>query len=103
MKHGLSKEDVEKIKEVLKKFPEIEEAVIFGSRALKTQKKGSDIDLALKGKLDHSLVAKIKGKLEEDIPLPYFFDVVDYPSINNTDLRNHIDQHGDIFYRKTGS
>lgn len=38
-------------------YPEIEEVIIFGSRAKGTCKKGSDIDLAIKGDLCTSLLA----------------------------------------------
>ena len=49
MNHGLSKRDLDEISEILKSFPEIEEAVLFGSRAKGNYKPGSDIDIAIKG------------------------------------------------------
>ena len=42
---GLSVNAIEWITRVLKVFPEIEEAIIFGSRAKGTEKPGSDIDI----------------------------------------------------------
>lgn len=74
-------------------------AILYGSRALGTFKKGSDIDLALKGEtLSDSVCAQIHFELEEDIPLPYFFDVTHYASIDNDKLKAHIDQFGKVFY-----
>jgi len=52
---GLTEERREKIKSVLACFPNIEEVVIFGSRALGNYRLASDVDLAVKGKwLDYS-------------------------------------------------
>ncbi|MEW6606108.1 MAG: nucleotidyltransferase domain-containing protein [bacterium] len=50
MNNGLKESEIEKIIEALKRFPQIEQAIIFGSRAKGSHKKGSDIDLAIKGK-----------------------------------------------------
>lgn len=46
---GLTDSDLQSIVDVIKAYPQIDEALIFGSRALNTHKKGSDIDIALKG------------------------------------------------------
>lgn len=43
--------DIEYIKKALIKFNEIEEAVVFGSRAMGNYKKGSDIDIVIIGEL----------------------------------------------------
>ena len=95
MKFGLKDSDIKIIKEALKKFPEIEEALIFGSRAKGNQKKASDIDIAIKGNaVSHETILKIKDLLEEETTLPYFFDVVHYETISNVELKNHIDRVG---------
>jgi hypothetical protein len=36
----------------------------------------------------------------DDLPLAYKYDVVDYATIKNTDLKDHIDQCGTLFYSK---
>lgn len=46
---GISPTANQKLLELLKIFPEINKVILFGSRALNTQKEGSDIDLALFG------------------------------------------------------
>ncbi len=48
--YGLKQTVVEQISHVLARYPEIERAVIYGSRAKGNFKPGSDIDLALIGK-----------------------------------------------------
>jgi predicted nucleotidyltransferase len=50
MNFGLIKRDTENINSTAKQFAEIEKIIIFGSRAKGTNKKGSNVDLALKGK-----------------------------------------------------
>lgn len=100
MTFSLSQKEIEQICRILKQFPQIEEGLIFGSRAMGNQKRGSDIDLAIKGKTDLSLAAKVKSRLEEDLPLPYFFDVIDYHSIGNPQLKEHIDRFGKVIYKR---
>jgi len=97
---GLSDRDLALMLEELKKFSQIEEALIFGSRAMGNFKKGSDIDLVLKGAFGHDILAKVKYVLDEVLPLPYFFDVLHYNSISNQELRRHIDTFGKVIYKK---
>lgn len=37
---------------------------------------------------------------KEELSLPYFFDLVAYPSIGNPDLKKHIDKYGKVFYSR---
>ena len=84
------------------KVEEVEEAIIFGSRAMGNYKKGSDIDLVLKGKnLNYDLVSRISGILNEDLPIPYFFDVLFYSSIKSKELVKHIDTEGKVIFSRS--
>ncbi len=98
-KFGLLKSDKEEIVTVLKDFPEVEEALIFGSRALGNYKPSSDVDLVLKGKVEKVRLT-IKSMLNEETLLPYNFDVLDYSFISNNELKNHIDSFGISIYKK---
>ena len=98
---GLTNDDLQSIVNVIKIYSQIDEAIIFGSRALNTYRKGSDIDIALKGKDISFVTITISGILNEESHLPYFFDVLDYSLIDNEDLKNHIDRVGRQIYRKT--
>lgn len=101
MKYGISDAQLKEIIGFIKKYPEVEEAVLFGSRALGTFKDASDVDIALKGeKVTNFLAAKMKFNIEEDTYLPFFFDFVAYPLINNKVLKEHIDDKGITLYRK---
>lgn len=101
MSSGLREDDITAIINVLVKYSEVETALIYGSRAMGNFKKGSDIDLALKGKkLTSDQCAHIHFELEEETLLPYFFDVTNYQTINNVKLKEHIDSFGIIFYQR---
>ncbi|MBN1352261.1 nucleotidyltransferase domain-containing protein [candidate division KSB1 bacterium] len=99
MKSGLKSRDRQYIVNAIKQFPEIEQATLFGSRALASHKKGSDVDLAVSGKqISHNTVAHLRAMLNEDLPLPYFFDVVCYERIANENLKRHIDEKGIVIF-----
>lgn len=89
------------ILESFKLFPEIEKAYIFGSRAMGNYKKGSDIDIAIIGKaIDFETTSRLYGKLNEELPIPYFIDVVNFNTIEVESLKQHILNEGIIIYEK---
>ena len=72
-RHGLSEQTLARITDVLARFPAVESAVLFGSRAKGSHQPGSDIDLALTGQsLDWRLVGRIYDAMD-DLLLPYTF------------------------------
>ncbi len=99
--HGLKDSDLVVIREILSRFPDVESAKVYGSRALGTQKPGSDVDIALTGKdVSRNTVIEISALLNEESPLPYHFDITNYHTIKNTQLKEHIDRVGWLFYNK---
>ncbi len=104
MNYGLSDKQLEQIISFIRSHPEIEQAVLFGSRVIDTFKEASDIDIAIKGEgVTAALAAKLKFDIEEDTYLPFFFDFVAYPTISNEALREHIDTKGIVIFRRGGS
>lgn len=98
---GLIERDIEYIVKAMKQFSEIEKAIIFGSRAMGNYKKGSDVDIAIVGEgINSKTLYKLDDYLNEVYPLPYFFDILQYSSITNENLKNHIDSKGKIIYEK---
>lgn len=94
MSFGLSDDVIEKMQQVFAQFPNIEEVVVFGSRAKGNYKEGSDIDLALKGtSLNLKTLQSLELKLDE-LYLPYKIDMVIYENIANDALKEHIDRAG---------
>lgn len=99
MKNGLEERDIKYITESIKTFSEIKEVVLFGSRAKGKFKKGSDVDMAIKGEnITHSTVTHLSHLLNEEKPLPYYFDIVHYEKIKEPELLEHIDRAGIVFY-----
>jgi predicted nucleotidyltransferase len=101
MNHGLSPSAVAKIHEVFGRHPEIEKAVLYGSRAKGNFKPGSDIDLTLIGeKLDAKILDRLDGELD-DVLLPYEFDLSIHSKLTHPELIEHIRRVGIIFYERT--
>jgi uncharacterized protein len=100
MQYGLKDSDLQQIVDSFKRFNDIAEVVLFGSRAKGNYKRGSDIDLAIKGaSISHRTVAQLHDWLNEELPLPYFFDVVHYETIDEPQLKAHIDRVGTVLFR----
>jgi predicted nucleotidyltransferase len=100
-KLGLPESTLAQIAGVLERFPEVEQAVLFGSRAKGTHRAGSDIDLALTGAtLDWRVVGRIYGALE-DLPLPYRFSLINHDSSLDPEVAAHIARVGVPIYRRT--
>lgn len=58
-------------------------------------KSGSDVDLAVLGTdINRKIIRKLSEDLNENYPLPYFFDVISYYDISNKELKKHIDDVG---------
>ena len=102
MEFGLNNEDLKKMRDIFERFSTIDKVIIFGSRAMGNYKKGSDVDLAICGNFNNSTLSKVKSLLNEEPPLPYFFDVLAYGEIESKDLLDHIEQYGMTIYKKEG-
>ncbi len=100
---GLSRKELEEIRLIFKKFPSIQEAILFGSRAMGNFKPGSDVDIALKGQTTLQDLARVKASLEEESSFPYLFDVVDYHTLETPAFKEHIDRHGRSIYKRAVS
>ncbi|OUN53111.1 hypothetical protein B5G17_14875 [Bacteroides uniformis] len=100
-RHGICWKTVIRICAVLARFDEVREAVLFGSRAKGNYKKGSDIDIAVKGPVEKDALAQLMMAFDESL-LPYFVDVVVYANLENEALREHIDRVGVRIYVKSG-
>ena len=97
--YGLSDSALEQVTEAIRQFDQIVAVVLFGSRAKGNYKPGSDIDLAVKGdRVSPRIVAQLADCLNEETPLPYFFDVVHYETLDNQALVDHIDRVGIVIY-----
>lgn len=98
--YGLSDTVITDIRNVFRRFPNVERVHIFGSRAKGTYTEGSDIDLAVIGEnITFNQLMDINIRLE-DLGLLYKVDVVDYNKSIGTPIGDHIDRVGKLFYER---
>ncbi|RNI39150.1 nucleotidyltransferase domain-containing protein [Hanamia caeni] len=100
MIYGLKEETVNELKKIFSGFPDVEEVILYGSRAKGNYKPGSDIDLTFKG---NNLSLKILNKISlqiDNLFLPYTFDLSVFEHIENKELIDHIQRIGQILYQK---
>lgn len=102
MLFGLEDRVLNEIKKIAANNKNIKEIKIFGSRALGNFRPNSDIDLVVFGLVDFETILKIRSEFNE-LSTPYKFDVVDYNTIENLDLKKHIDQYAQNIYLKNES
>ncbi len=100
MRFGLDENIIDKMISIFEANPKVNEALIFGSRAKGNYRPDSDIDIAIKG-FDISLDDILKISIAfEDKGITYKFDLIDYNSIKEPALNEHIDRVGIEFYSR---
>lgn len=98
--HGLAEETVERIQAVLAGFPQVDKAVVYGSRAKGNFKPGSDIDLTLFGDgLTDQVTSRIYWALD-DLLLPYKIDLSLFSGLKHPALIDHIRRVGIVLYHQ---
>lgn len=99
-KYGLLNTDIEKIISIFKSNSKIDDAILFGSRAIGNYKPGSDIDIALKGiNIRLNDILNITADLDK-LSTPYKFDIVIYSRITKSALIDHIERVGISLFNK---
>ena len=100
MKYGLKEETIAGMQTIFSNFPEVEKAILYGSRAKGNFKPASDIDITLTGDLlNLEILNRIDWKLD-DLLLPYTIDLSILKHIKNEDLIENIKREGLIIYEK---
>ena len=98
---GLPESTLACVRRILAANPNVEKAILYGSRAKGNYKTGSDIDLTLLGaKLAYHDLADIAGQLEEST-IPYLVDLSLFAHVDNPNLIEHIERVGIVFYQRT--
>jgi len=96
---GLKQQHIDLINACFAQYPQIEQVILYGSRAKGNYKNGSDIDLTIVGDLDFRSLLKLENQLD-DLLLPYKMDISLHHKINAPDLLEHIQRVGLLFYEK---
>lgn len=101
MRFGLPESTIEKISNVLARYPQVERAILYGSRAKGNYKNGSDIDLTLLGESNLTLrvLYRVMDELD-DLLLPYTIDLSIFRNVNDANVRAHIERMGAVFYER---
>lgn len=98
--YGLTDRSYQELLQILASIPEIEQAVLYGSRARGDYGRASDIDLSLKGsRLTRRALRQLNDRLYES-HIPYFFDTNIYTEIKNERFKANIDNDGKVIYGK---
>ncbi len=99
MNFGLNDRTIEQLQAVFARYPQVEKAILYGSRAKGNYRKGSDIDLTLCGgsDLNMTVLYQIIDEID-DLLLPYIVDLSIYDHIEDPDVLDHIRRVGVLFY-----
>lgn len=100
MEYGLSDIELRKLSELFARYEDIEEVILYGSRAKGNYKPFSDVDISLVGpRLTRSTLNQISLAID-DLLLPYQFDLSIFHKLTNLELKEHIQRVGiSIFNR----
>jgi uncharacterized protein len=98
MRYGLSETDIKLIQDVFAGHSSLDKVILFGSRAKGNFKPGSDIDLALIGSnISFDEFLFLVNQLEE-LNLPFKIDLIDFKTIKDEAVLDHIKRIGVTFY-----
>ncbi len=99
---GLPDSAITAIQQVLAAHPAVEQAILYGSRALGRHRPASDIDLTLIGAgLNAASLARIDADLD-DLLLPWVIDLSCQASLRHPALLEHIERVGLVLYERAG-
>lgn len=100
MPYGLNENTLIQLKQLFQKYNQIEEVILYGSRAKGNYSEGSDVDLVLKGS---TIEFENLRQLQHDIDnllLPWLFDIGIFKEIKNKELIDHIQRVGIPIYKQ---
>ena len=94
---SLTASEMDMIRAVFRRHPEVATASLFGSRAKGTHTERSNVDLAVTGSVVPLEAEAIAAELEE-LPLPCRFEVQSVEHIWHRPLLEHIRRVGIVIY-----
>jgi len=98
LRFGLDESTIQKITSVFVACPQVQEVILYGSRAKGNFKNGSDIDLTMVGEgLTFDILKKLMNEID-GLDLPYTVDLSILSNITDADVVEHIKRVGVTFY-----
>ena len=87
---------------IFRRYPQIEQVLIFGSRAQGTDKPWSDFDLAvIAPTMSVGEFSKLWNEID-DLPLVFKFDLLHWDALPSDRLKEKISEEGQRFYPLAG-
>jgi len=97
---GLPANAITALCSVLRQYPSVENAIVYGSRAKGNFRPGSDLDLTLEGQeLTFTDLMRIDTALD-DLMLPWKIDLSLRAHIDDPALLDHIERVGQVLWSK---
>ncbi len=100
MKFGLEQHIIDNLISVFEQHPKVDKALVFGSRAKGNYRPDSDIDIAIKGQDLHTDDIIAISVAFEEKGITQKIDLINYDTINEPDLKDHIERVGTEFYSR---
>jgi predicted nucleotidyltransferase len=101
--YGMTDDELRLLCSLFARYREIEQVVLYGSRARGTHKPFSDVDITLLGiGLSRSHLNRLMADIDES-SLPYRFDISIFSKLTNDALIEEIEKTGVVLYRREGS
>ena len=98
--YGLPPHVLKRLSAVFRKWPQIDRAILYGSRAKGNFRAGSDIDLCLEADtMQIAELLKLCGEID-DLLLPWKVDLALKHTIENSELVAHIERVGVPVYER---
>lgn len=99
--YGIDNEEMLTLQQIFERTKNLEEVILYGSRAKGNYKPFSDIDITLKGEhLSEDDLTDVCYELSES-SLPYFCDVSLFHRLTSPSLIDHINRRGKVLYKRT--
>ena len=98
---GIPQADSQQLLELIRSHPQVQNVVLYGSRALGRQRAGSDIDLCLEApSMELGELLELEAELD-DLLLPWNIDLQLRHLIAHEGLLSHIERAGQLLWERT--
>lgn len=91
---------IDKMTEHFKKYPKIEKAVLFGSRARGDNTEKSDYDIAVYGELASADKTFLRSVFDDELPTLHKIDLIFMSEQVKSDFTDSIEREGKSIYEK---
>lgn len=100
MPYGILEPTWRRLLDLLSAQPEIQRAVLYGSRAIGTARPGSDIDIVVEGPgISLETILRLRSLLRQS-SIPYVVDVLAWDQIRDPAVRDHIVRRGIVIWKR---